>query len=48
MMALLGLGLASLLRWVAFPNIATLIEHCVAVITGLVGLELALRSLAGW
>lgn len=48
MLALLGLGLASLLRWVDFPGAATLIEHGVAAITGLVGLELAIRSLAGW
>ena len=48
MLALLGLGLASLLRWLDFPGVATLIEHGIAVIIGLVGLELALRSLAGW
>jgi regulator of protease activity HflC (stomatin/prohibitin superfamily) len=48
MLALLGLGLASLLRWVDFPYVATFIEHSVAAVTGLVGLELALRSLAGW
>jgi regulator of protease activity HflC (stomatin/prohibitin superfamily) len=48
MLALLGLGLASLLRWLDFPGAATLVEHAVAAITGLVGLELALRSLAGW
>jgi regulator of protease activity HflC (stomatin/prohibitin superfamily)/uncharacterized membrane protein len=48
MLALLGLGLASLLRWLDFPGVATLIEHGIAVITGLVGLELALRSIAGW
>jgi regulator of protease activity HflC (stomatin/prohibitin superfamily) len=48
MLTLLGLGLASLLRWVDFPGVATLIEHSVGVVAGLVGLELALRSLAGW
>lgn len=48
MLALLGLGLASLLRWLDFPGVATLIEHGVAAITSLVGLELAIRSLVGW
>jgi regulator of protease activity HflC (stomatin/prohibitin superfamily) len=48
MLALLGLGLASLLRWLDFPGVATLVEHGIAAITGLVGLELILRSLAGW
>ena len=48
MLALLGLGFASLLRWLDFPGVATLIEHGIAAITGLVGLELAVRSLAGW
>jgi regulator of protease activity HflC (stomatin/prohibitin superfamily) len=48
MFALLGLGLASLLRWLGFPGVATFIEHGIAAITGLVGLELALRSFAGW
>jgi regulator of protease activity HflC (stomatin/prohibitin superfamily) len=48
MFALLSLGLASLLRWLDVPGVATLIEHGIAAITGLVGLELALRSLAGW
>ena len=46
--ALLGLGAASSLRWVDFPAAATLLEHVIAVVTGLVGLELALRSVAAW
>ncbi len=48
MLALLGLGLATLLQWLNFPGVATLVEHGIAGITGLVGLELALRSLVGW
>lgn len=48
MAALLGLSLASLLRWVDFPKVATLLEHGVAVIVGLVGLESGLRGVAGW
>lgn len=48
MLALLGLGVGSLLRWLGLPGVATLVEHVIAGITGLVGLELALRSLAGW
>jgi regulator of protease activity HflC (stomatin/prohibitin superfamily) len=48
MVALLGLGFASLLRWVDFPGVATLIEHGIALLTALVALELALRSIAGW
>lgn len=48
MLTLLGLGLATLARWLDFPGVATLIERTIAVITGLVGLELVLRSVAGW
>ncbi|MGH8323082.1 MAG: SPFH domain-containing protein, partial [Steroidobacteraceae bacterium] len=48
MLALLGLGLATLARWLDFAGVATLIEHAIAVVTGLVGLELILRSVAGW
>jgi regulator of protease activity HflC (stomatin/prohibitin superfamily) len=48
MLALLALGLASLVRWLDFPTVATLIEHGVAGIAGAVGLELALRGFAGW
>jgi regulator of protease activity HflC (stomatin/prohibitin superfamily) len=48
MLTMMGLGLAALLGWLDFPGVATLIEHGVAVITALVGLELAFRSIAGW
>ncbi len=48
LLALLGLGIASLLRWLDFPAAARLAEHAIAAITALVGLELGLRSVAGW
>lgn len=48
MLALLGLGLATSARWLDFPAVATLIERTIVVITALVGLELSLRSVAGW
>lgn len=48
MITLLGLGVCCLLRWIAFPALATLLERGIAVIVALVGLELALRSLAAW
>ncbi len=48
MLSLLGLGLSRVAGWLGFPGTATLIEHGVAVVIGLVALELSLRSIFRW
>jgi regulator of protease activity HflC (stomatin/prohibitin superfamily) len=48
MLALLGLGVAAAIRWLGFDWAAALIEHGAAIVTGLVALELCLRSAFRW